>query len=67
VLSFEMDDKVLTSGRRFCIHQNAPVILVADVPSDPVQHWVFSLVLQMPFFKHLLNNRTHLYINVAKP
>jgi len=65
VSSFEMNDNVLTSGRTFCRHQSERVTSVDDALLDLVQHGVFSLVLQMPFFKHLVNIRTSLLINVA--
>ncbi len=42
VISFEMDDTMLTSGRKFYKLQTLLATLVADVPSCLVQHWVFS-------------------------
>ncbi len=65
VSSFEMNDNVLTSGRTFYRHQSERVTSADDALLDLVQHGVFPLILQMPFFKHLVNIRTNLLINVA--
>ena len=40
--SFEIEDTILTSGRMFYKLQSLLVTSVVEVPSNLVQHWVFS-------------------------